>query len=32
VIRVKREYADNQANSESMTILSMHVGRANIES
>jgi NapC/NirT cytochrome c family, N-terminal region len=29
VIRVKREYADDEANSETMTILLMHVGRAN---
>jgi len=29
VIRVKREYADDEASSETMTILLMHVGRAN---
>jgi hypothetical protein len=29
VIRVKREYADDEANSETMTVLLMHVGRAN---
>ncbi len=29
VIRVKREYADDEANSETMTILVMHVGRAS---
>jgi hypothetical protein len=29
LIRVKREYADDQANTETMTVLLMHVGRAN---
>jgi hypothetical protein len=29
VIRVKREYAEDEANTETMTILLMHVGRAN---
>jgi len=29
VIRVKREYAEDEANTETMTILMMHVGRAN---
>jgi hypothetical protein len=29
VIRVKREYADDEKNTETMTILLMHVGRAN---
>lgn len=29
VIRVKREYADDEANTETMTVLLMHVGRAN---
>jgi hypothetical protein len=29
VIRVKREYAEDEANTETMTVLLMHVGRAN---
>ena len=29
VIRVRREYADDEANTETMTVLLMHVGRAN---
>jgi nitrate/TMAO reductase-like tetraheme cytochrome c subunit len=29
VIRVKREYADDEKNTETMTVLLMHVGRAN---
>ena len=29
VITVKREYADDEANTETMTVLLMHVGRAN---
>jgi len=29
VIRVKREYGDDEANTETLTVLSMHVGRVN---
>jgi hypothetical protein len=29
VVRVKREYADDEKNTENMTVLLMHVGRAN---
>ena len=29
VIRIKREYAEDEANTETMTVLMMHVGRAN---
>lgn len=29
VVRVKREYADDEPNTETMTVLLMHVGRAN---
>lgn len=29
VVRVKREYADDEQNAETMTVLLMHVGRAN---